>query len=443
MKGDFSRITHRPGNPYSRVMKQQGRVQLDSDWNEQAAILSGLIRDLRRDVFGMGAGPDLDCGFRIVTSETQGGLASPDKEAVAAFLGNEQLAIDDLLILPGRYYVGGLAVALERIDRLRMQAGFPFDGDKQHKLNAGTWLAYLDAWEDYVCADQDPAIREVALDGVDTCGRAKVRWIVRVMPSPGQAGADLNAPGGAKGMAVVEAKKDETKDELCTIAPDARYRGAENQLYRIEIHEGSGPDGTGGTFKWSRDNGSVVFPILGMTDQMVTLRHLGRDDRSGLVEKDWVEVCDEASAQWPGVGQLARVEKVDRDEFRVLLGLPQGTNLEAADANAADKRRLVLRRWDHRGELAASGGAIPIGAGEVELEDGIRVRFRPGILRPGDFWYAPARVATGNIDWPRPQGSDGFRPPDGPRHVFAPLARRSSNQVKDQRCRIARLPCLT
>ena len=38
MKGDFSRITFDPKKHYSRVLMQQGRVQLDADWNEQAAI---------------------------------------------------------------------------------------------------------------------------------------------------------------------------------------------------------------------------------------------------------------------------------------------------------------------------------------------------------------------------------------------------------------------
>ena len=38
MKGDFSRRTFDPQKHFSRVLMQQGRVQLDADWNEQAAI---------------------------------------------------------------------------------------------------------------------------------------------------------------------------------------------------------------------------------------------------------------------------------------------------------------------------------------------------------------------------------------------------------------------
>ena len=39
MKGDFTRNTFDPDKHFLRVLMQQGRVQLDSDWNEQAAIL--------------------------------------------------------------------------------------------------------------------------------------------------------------------------------------------------------------------------------------------------------------------------------------------------------------------------------------------------------------------------------------------------------------------
>ena len=35
MKGDFSRETFDRARHYSAVLLQQGRVQLDADWNEQ------------------------------------------------------------------------------------------------------------------------------------------------------------------------------------------------------------------------------------------------------------------------------------------------------------------------------------------------------------------------------------------------------------------------
>ena len=45
MKSDISRNTFDPAKHFSRVIMQQGRVQLDADWNEQADILLHSIRD--------------------------------------------------------------------------------------------------------------------------------------------------------------------------------------------------------------------------------------------------------------------------------------------------------------------------------------------------------------------------------------------------------------
>ena len=50
MKGDFSRDTFDPDRHFSRVLMQQGRVQLDADWNEQAAIMQHALRSLVVDV---------------------------------------------------------------------------------------------------------------------------------------------------------------------------------------------------------------------------------------------------------------------------------------------------------------------------------------------------------------------------------------------------------
>ena len=39
MKGDFTRDTFDAAKHFSRVLMQQGQVQLDADWNEQTSIL--------------------------------------------------------------------------------------------------------------------------------------------------------------------------------------------------------------------------------------------------------------------------------------------------------------------------------------------------------------------------------------------------------------------
>ena len=71
MGGDFTRDTFDPGKHYSRVLMQQGRVQLDADWNEQASILLHYMRALGRDLFGPHAGPAEGAGFELIGSMTR------------------------------------------------------------------------------------------------------------------------------------------------------------------------------------------------------------------------------------------------------------------------------------------------------------------------------------------------------------------------------------
>jgi len=446
MKGDFSRDSYRPSSQYSRVMMQQGRVQLDSDWNEQTSILLGYMRALTRDLFGPAAGPAGSCGFSVVTAEMLDGASKAEKDRIDAQLAPEKLEIgdNDLLVLPGRYYVGGLPVETTRAVRLRARTGFP--EVEVDALNKHKWIAYLDVWEDFVAADQDPYIREAALNGVDTCGRARIRWQVRLLLDPETEEAIGELPKTGSGRLKARANPTEESDGLCSIEPDARYRGAENHLYRVEIHVG-GKAGAGAAFNWSRDNGAVTFPIRSGKGNMVTLAHLGRDDTTTLIEGDWVELIDDDTA---GVGLMAQVATVRRDDLQVELTSPSGAAVTSYTAEQAGERHAFLRRWDQRGDLSKSGGAIPIAEGaanEFELEDGVKVTFEAGgSYRPGDYWLIPARVATGDVEWPGGADTPQFELPHGPAHYYAPLLARGRNNrsatFQDMRCCIARLNCI-
>lgn len=456
MKGDFSRNSFRADQNYSRVMMQQGRVQLDADWNEQNAILLGYLRTLTRDLFGPAAGPAAECGFRIVSAEMRGNLPKEIADQVEAALKAEktELGDDDLMILPGRYYVGGLPVAATAPLRYRAQTGFPFGAPPVDSLRQHSWLAYLDVWEDFVSADQDPYIRDVALGGIDTCGRAVVRWQVRLLLDPKNRDDFDAMTATGTGRIKAQANPSEKDDMLCSIAPDARYRGLENQLYRVEIHAGGAAQekGDGGTFKWSRDNGAVTFPIRQASGNRITLAHLGRDEATTLIEGDWVELVDDAGFAAAGAGILAQVGSVDRDDLRVDLRLPDGAPaLPSFTAAEASARHALLRRWDHKGSPKQAGGAIAIveGAGHaIELEDGIKVTFEAGgTYRAGDYWMIPARVATGDVEWPGAPDDPAFQLPHGPHHHYAPLLLRTLSPAgqanfEDLRCQIERLPCM-
>ena len=112
MKADFTRDSFHPENEYSRVLMQQGRLQLDADWNEQVSIFWHYLRSFTRDLVGPYAGPADDCGFAIVTmSDFDYNDGEPMRNELRIDKARQaelrQMLEDstDFLIGPGRYYV--------------------------------------------------------------------------------------------------------------------------------------------------------------------------------------------------------------------------------------------------------------------------------------------------------------------------------------------------
>jgi hypothetical protein len=65
-QGDFSRVLFDPRRRYRAVHMQQGRVQLDADWNAEADLLLDLIETGTRDLVGAHGGPAGAAGFGLV-----------------------------------------------------------------------------------------------------------------------------------------------------------------------------------------------------------------------------------------------------------------------------------------------------------------------------------------------------------------------------------------
>src|SRR5919108_2038865 len=91
MRGDYTRFTFDPRKRFTSVLLQQGRVQLDSDWNELAAIRAHLDQTETVDVIGVCGAPEAGGGFAIEPLDP----------------GNA-----DFRITNGRIYVGGLLCEL-------------------------------------------------------------------------------------------------------------------------------------------------------------------------------------------------------------------------------------------------------------------------------------------------------------------------------------------
>lgn len=483
MKGDFSRDTFDPGKHFSRVLMQQGRVQLDADWNEQHAILLHYLRTLARDILGPHAGPADKLGFEIITKYSN---KSTDKIKALELDSGRSVAVKtaindgDMVIAPGRYYVQGILVENDEAILYSEQLGYESEKPplKTTWESKNSLLVYLDVWERHITYVEDDHIREVALGGPDTCARAKVVWQVKVLFNQGQGDVDCNAVNtlvsNGTGRLRARARLDKPPTELCVIPPESRYRGAENQLYRVEVHRGGKANNTGGaTFKWSRENGSVIFPIRSLSGTTVTLEHLGRDLPLSLKPGDWVELVDDAIAMREQAGPLAQVDVVNRDEQVVMLKLSSSTSLPSYPGDTAAAKHALLRRWDHLGDLKADG-ALQITEQDstesllktdwIKLEDGVEIAFaKDGKYRAGDYWLIPARKATGDVEWPDEVNSSGVPIQDtdgnpvaaavvahGPRHYYAPLflSKMVSDRLDDERagsdcrCAIQHLPCV-
>jgi hypothetical protein len=451
MKGDFTRYITDHQKHFTRVLIQQGRPSLDADWNEQVDIYWNFLRGLAADMIGPHGGPEIDCGFRILAAGNfpMLGKDAPTEEQQAKL--QEMLKSEgDFLIGPGRYYVEGMPCTNSHHVTYSSQAG-PDDLMLLKKNNKSSYLVFVDAWEMHRMDLQEESIREVALLGSDTATRAKLVWTIglseleekdptcAIVKDNWHTISDQWQPKN-RGMLrarAVEASEGASTDPS-TISPGSGYRGMTNQLYRVEVHhQGKLNTSSVPTFKFSRENGSVVFPIKNVSEKTVTLRSLGRDDRSALRVGDWVELVDDDYELQKRAEPLLRVEGVFPGTLQVTLSdLPKST--VGQDAS----KHPLLRRWDHKegdirkGGLELRAGAAMIKEGEhgsfwLNLEHGVQIQFHKtepsSFYRTGDYWTIPARVATGNVEWPHHNGEAEGRPPQGTRHYYAPLAILSFN----------------
>jgi Family of unknown function (DUF6519) len=398
MAGDFTRRTFTPGKDHSGVLMQQGRVTLDADFNEYVEIVDRRLRAEVVDMLGR-------CVF--------------SRETPNAFLIG--LSGGALTIGRGRAYVDGLLAENHGGKPFAFDAvvgelcgSAPLDYTQQpyhadpSPPSDGTYVVYLDVWRREVSYLEDPDLLEKAI-AVDTAARAQSAWQVKLLradkgttcDSPVKGWDALVAPSA--GRLTTRAVGVPVSTDPCTIPPSGGYRGTENRLYRVEVHD-PGPLGTA-TFKWSRDNASVAAHVgaIDAAGSELTVTRLGRDGVQRIKVDDWVEVLDDRRELAGEPGELRKVAAVDEVRDAMTLSAP----LTAGEFDATDTARHTrVIHWDQTGADVDAGEGlltVPAGAGSaIVLEDGVQVSFSSepaaGELHTGDHWVFAARTADASVE---------------------------------------------
>jgi len=420
MGGDYSRMTFKPGRDYNGVLKQQGRVGLEADHNELVEILDRRWRAESTDIMGRCAVPISNPANRTAFEISPTGADTFD-------IGRGRMYVDGLLIecrgdgnveYDASLGEERLADPIAYNRQPRFYPNNPLLPDPPGSSAGETDLVYVDAWEREVTAIEDPAIQEIALGGPDTATRSQTVWQVRVLGDVGlhTCGDDIqkwntltDPPTGRLSTAAVQPP---ASDDPCVLSPTGGYRGLENQLYRVEIHESGElkkPEDAETSVKWSRDNGSILTRVEDIpAPNQLKVQRIGRDSILRFSVDDWVEVSDDATEFALAFGHLAQVTNVDETNRILTIDTPIpgafGFNATIAD------RHTRVRRWD---------GVADLVTGAIDLEDGVQITFGPAVgdtFKSGDYWVFAARTADGSVE------KLEEAPPRGTQHHYCRLA---------------------
>lgn len=482
MSFDTSRFTFDPWNDYSGVVMEQGRVQLDSDWNEWLAELARRMQAGTLDILGRAVYPaTTPFAFQItVTTDSSGA--------------------NHVNIGPGRMYVDGLLAenhgpqasaqwdpALAELSGSPQPPGASPTGTTDYTEQIyypnvtlpsgnGPFLAYLDVWKRAVDYLVDPTLVDAAVN-VDTTGRVQTVWQVKLASLPSGAtcsSAEANPPwpGPSLGQ-LTNGYAGTGSSGPCCMTSGTGYTGMENQFYRVEVHK-PGIAATGNTypltgtgtatFKWSRDNASVetgvtlIQPVtnsLNNNAAQLTVLSLGRDQVLGFAPGNWIELLDDDLELNGEPGELHQIDSVDFSARTItlvdLLQTPANFPVNGSYQTTAS-RHTRIRRWDQSGQIFQTGPAagqttvwVDLGAtgstGDIPvpppgttliLESGITVTFGPNAstqFNTCDYWTFSARTSTGLID----PLTDAY--PRGIHHHYAPLSVVNFSPISYTDCR--------
>jgi hypothetical protein len=481
MKADLTRSTFRTEKHYTGVRMQQGRVQLDADWNEQVDIDSHLDETTRTDVIGHCGVPVHDAGFAMSVMGDSGDVAVSSGRAyvdgilceneASSFavlvveqdgLGVESVVVDGRELQQGDWIeisaigVGPLQHRLAGVSAVDhslklevplsiaerdalVEAGDPvarrlvtyltqphFAGDpaapEEMQPQGGVYFFYLDVWERHRTSLEDESIREVALGGPDHATRTQTVWQVK----------RLSLGDG------------EEQFTCATVPPWDQLVPPTTGRLRARAHP-----------QTTSDDLCTVPPGAGYRRGENQLYRIEIRDSGELGKATFTFSRENGSVVVPWLARNAETLTVTNVGRDAVLGFGPGDWIEATDDRkelggqpgtlvkvkaALDKTLTVdpatasgsldvadfplhrkVRRWDDPSGVrvveTASGND-----GYLALEEGVEVRFEDGYYRALDYWLVPARSALGDVEWPEDSAGGALAmPPEGVRHHYCAL----------------------
>ena len=348
----------------------------------------------------------------------------------------------------GRFYGEGLAAVKEAHGSYFTQPDLPQADpaalapvtENRRRID---W-AYLDLSERPLTYVERSTLRDVALEGDDTCTRRQLVAQVRLLKGqevafnttaapPADAFAML--PRWGKGVLTTKDKPAAALDpcaDPCEPPIAGPYLGEDNRLFRVEIHRagniGAANLATTALFKWSRHNGALTSGLI--ADALA-------GDFSARVEKpelyapgDLIELADDLVELATGVyedrvnhshhrrGELRRVVTVNLQTRR--LSWQDPSIVDPAEVPFHTALPQPLRLAEHA-KVTHWDGVAATAPGDIVLADGVVIEFGSvdGIssdMVAGDHWQFATRTADRSVE------RLIEAPPRGALHAYYPLA---------------------
>jgi hypothetical protein len=477
MSFDISRLTFNPLKNYFGVVMEQGRVQLDSDWNEFLAEVARRIQAGTMDIVGL-AGVPSTTPYAFSINASVDTTQTPNVPHVT--IGAGRIYVDGLLgenhglVTPSPLtwdpalaemsatpQIPGIA---EVVIDYTQQPYLPLASLTLAQVTGKQFLFYLDVWRREVTYLEDLDLIEKAV-GIDTTGRLQTVWQVKWCDVTGlpiygstpdsaiQPFASLIVPSPSR-LTTGSGGVSPASSGPCALSPVTGYTGMENQLYRVEIHQSgiASPNptvtptaATTATFKWSRDNASVSTAVtaisaspvansVGNPASQLTVQSMGRDQTLGFQPGAWIEITADYLEMNGAAGELHQIDSINSAAKTILLDSVVSANLIAASGQTTPSLNVRMQRWDQAGTVYLSDGAtvwanlnasgsagipVPPSGTTLILENGITVAFdldpSGNAFQTGDFWVMAARTADASVDCLK------LSPPFGIHHHYCRL----------------------